>query len=410
MLPPSNSRGALAPEPAGRASTLVPDEPRPLGGKATAADASRASTPQKPPLAESKGKRVIEMPAEPPEPYMVHGFNEPPVRNYCVYGWGDYLYWWVREQTIPSVLTTGTGGQLLGRPDIDLDNVTGVRIMVGTWINSRNTLGIEGGGFYMFERSATATLNFGGSAAINRPFFETIVSENSEIANRLQLWGAELNLRRQCCCTGTGCVGGYFDMLGGFRFLDLGEQLTVSNQTVFGTAPVLLSDATVTTFDSFTTHNKFYGGQLGAETGWVWNNVWLNAYGKVAVGINRQNVLIEGRTDVIAPTAPLGSLTAQGGFLAQPSNSGRFSRDEFAVVPEVGVNVGYKVCENFRLGIGYTFVYFDNVLRPGEQMEGVAATRPPLFFLGQAGAGPTFTFRETDFWAHGVNVRVEVSY
>ncbi|MCI0737824.1 MAG: BBP7 family outer membrane beta-barrel protein [Gemmataceae bacterium] len=375
-------------------TTLVPDEPRLHVGRSTATDSSGEGAP-----------------TVPSQPYLVCGICEPPVRGYQVYGWADYLYWWVRDQTIPSVLTTGTGGQILGRPDIDFEYVDGGRAMVGAWINSHNTLGIEGGGFYMLKRSETATLDFGASAAINRPVFEGIVSENSEIANSLQLWGAELNLRRQCCCVGTGCVGGYFDLLGGFRFLDLGEQLTVSNQTVFGTAPVLLSDATVTTFDSFTTHNKFYGGQLGAETGWIWNNFWLNAYGKIALGVNRANVLIEGQTAVTAPAAPVGSLTAQGGFLAQPTNSGRFSRDEFAIVPEVGVNVGYKVCENFRLGIGYTFVYFDNVLRPGEQMEGVAATRPPLFLLGgQTGAGPAFSFRETNFWAHGVNVRVEVSY
>jgi hypothetical protein len=131
----------------------------------------------------------------------------------------------------------------------------------------------------------------------------------------------------------------------------------------------------------------------------------------VALGDNRETVAINGSTQVVAPPV-LGNISAPGGFFAQPSNIGHFSRDQFSVLPEVGLNLAYKLGDHCRLGAGYTLVYINSVVRPSEQLDVTAggASRPPLFFLGGARPQPTFAFNESSFWAHGVNFTVEFSY
>ena len=50
--------------------------------------------------------------------------------------------------------------------------------------------------------------------------------------------------------------------------------------------------------------------------------------------------------------------TAQGGLLTVPgTNIGRFSQSRFAVVPEIGLNLGYQVTQRMKVFVGYNFLY-----------------------------------------------------
>ena len=60
--------------------------------------------------------------------------------------------------------------------------------------------------------------------------------------------------------------------------------------------------------------------------------------------------------------------------------------------------------------VGYTFLYTNNVLRPGNQInrtintsQDTAYTEDPAAKL-QGPAQPTFKFNSSDFWAQGINV------
>ena len=53
----------------------------------------------------------------------------------------------------------------------------------------------------------------------------------------------------------------------------------------------------------------------------------------------------------------------------QATNSGSFTRNEFSVVPEIGINLGYNVTQNLRLFAGYNFLYWTNVLRVADQVD-----------------------------------------
>src|SRR5262249_15573982 len=100
----------------------------------------------------------------------------------------------------------------------------------------------------------------------------------------------------------------------------------------------------------------------------------------------------------------------KNGLLAQPTNSGRFSRDVFSVVPEFGINVGYQLTDYCTAYVGYNFIYWTNVVRPGDQID---FSVNPSQLSGNPLIGtsrPTLVARNSDFWVQGVNVGLAFRY
>ena len=102
--------------------------------------------------------------------------------------------------------------------------------------------------------------------------------------------------------------------------------------------------------------------------------------------------------------------TTLGGFYAQPSNIGKHTRDQFAWVPEVTVNAGFKVNDRITAMVGYNFLWINNVLRPGDQIDPVIN---PTQFPGGTLTGPArpaVPFNDSAFWAQGINFGVQIRY
>src|SRR5207245_507774 len=100
---------------------------------------------------------------------------------------------------------------------------------------------------------------------------------------------------------------------------------------------------------------------------------------------------------------------------ALSSNIGQHNRTVFSVVPEVGLTLGYQLTDTIRLYAGYNFLYWTNVVRPGEQIDrNLDVTKIPNFTVAGARpaavTAPVVPFKETDFWAHGIVIGVELRY
>src|SRR5262249_59869805 len=79
-------------------------------------------------------------------------------------------------------------------------------------------------------------------------------------------------------------------LLGGFRFLAEDEGLNLATDSTD------LVGFRSQSAESFTTHNRFYGGQVGAAASWRGSALSVEVVGKVALGCTDESVNIHGAT------------------------------------------------------------------------------------------------------------------
>jgi hypothetical protein len=349
-----------------------------------------------------------------------------------VYGGAEYLLWWTKDSPTPPLVSTspvasqGIIGQpgtviLFGDTGDDNEIRSGGRFTVGYWLGPCQQWALEGSYFFLGQRSPGFFADSSTFPLLARPFFNEnngiefsqVVTDPNRATGSIsvelpsRLWGAEANLRRAVCF---GC-GVNFDLLAGFRYVDLGEGVRIMEAgQILPTVPVF-GGSNFLVIDDFATRNRFYGGQLGAETELRRGRWFVNLRGKVALGNMHQTVDINGGQAVTAPDGTRS--TFRGGLLALPSNIGHFSQDHFAVVPEAGFNLGYHLTDGLRCYVGYTFLYMSNVLRPGDQIDRVLdINQIPNFTPGPSvtQVRPVVPFKTADFWAQGLNFGLEFRY
>ena len=129
---------------------------------------------------------------------------------------------------------------------------------------------------------------------------------------------------------------------------------------------------------------------------------------QLGIGVNHETVTIDG-FQIFTPPPGGGQpvFDNRGGLLAlRGANIGRFTQDHFSVVPEVNLNVGYQLTPALRAFVGYNFLYWNNVVRPGTEIDTVIdATRVPNFLPPGLMVPPLnpprpmVRFQQTDFWA-----------
>jgi hypothetical protein len=338
----------------------------------------------------------------------------------------EALLWWIKDSPAPPPLaSTGVLGQpgtvvLLGGKELNTHEHAGLRVTAGYWV--REAWGLEASTFYLPSRSTSRSVSSSGetgSQDLFIPFFdvtglgESVTGLSSagrfsgqateELSTRLL--GAELQGAMNLASTAVWRL----DLLGGFRFLNLHETFSfTTNSPNVAPRPADVFQ----TRDQFDTTNNFYGGQVGVRTRYDRGSWAFNGTFKVALGVIAQSVDIDGFlltndfNDFGEPEK------FPGGYFAQPTNIGNHSRTEFAVVPEIGLNVEYKVTDRITILAGYTFLFTSNVVRPGDQIDrGINPSQsasfggtPPTPLVGPA--RPAFQFHESDFWAQGLNAGV----
>jgi hypothetical protein len=201
-------------------------------------------------------------------------------------------------------------------------------------------------------------------------------------------------------------------LLGGFRYLELIEGLDLTLSEISAVPPPFLGNPSVASAQSFHTRNYFYGGQAGADVTWCHGCFLVNATGKVALGDVYELAGINGSTTTRAFTGA--TSTIHSALFAQPSNIGRHSRDNFAVVPEINLTLGYAITHNVQASLGYSFLYLSNAMRPGDAIDRSINTSQIPTPVGPSpligAARPTFLGKDSDFWAQGIRFGLQIRF
>lgn len=375
------------------------------------------------------------------------------------------LLWWLRSHalstpvvtasTVPDVIdangnnvSAGLGrpgtSVLVGPGDLGYGALSGGRLTIGGWLNRQGTLGLEAQGFLLetgsFRRSFASDAT--GNPVIGNPIIDSsgfvgggenaivasfpLTNKTDQIGFRgdqgvlshSRLWGAEANAVLNSIRSNRYSL----DFLVGFRYLNLAEDLSVlGNSTNLvpeadeGGVAFLndFFDGTVTSNDTFTTRNQFYGGQLGVRVEVPFGRRFVNVAAKVALGSTHEIVEVRGFS-TLQTTAGATAATV-GGTYAVASNIGRRSRDEFSVVPEVNVKLGYHLTKRLRGFLGYDFLYWSDVARAGNQIDRRVDIRQvptigPIFDPTLRNVPPFPFLRGSDFWAQGLSFGLEFRY
>ena len=346
----------------------------------------------------------------------------------------EYLLWWANKPNIPVLATTNSLGQpgflgqsgtrsLLGPGTFGPGLRDGFRIRAGGWLDDCGLRGVDGGFFFLGRRSTSQSFDSGQSPVITRPFFAPnfnsefgeVVAQPNLSAGRLDvttdsfLWGADLNYRRAISRTCDGTVG----LFAGYRHLNLTESLTIA-ESITSTGPLSPDPVGTKVFvrDRFETRNQFHGGQVGGFWSRKVGRFDFDTRAGVALGTTFQTVDIDGIQQRTRPGQATENF--RGGLLATGPNLGRFTQNHFSVVPEFTANVGYRLTPNLRLFVGYNFLYWSNVVRPGDQIDRVVdlaqVPNPPAGVVASPNPRPLPTFQQSDFWAHGVQFGLELRW
>lgn len=356
----------------------------------------------------------------------------------------EALFWRTKGTDLPPLLqrysgfNSNTGEILVGGSEVNPGNAYGGRVTAGVWLNRSRTVGLEASYFYLGPRSINQVAggNGEGNLAANpqdysliliRPYISTrstaplfLVSYPNYARGSLtaslssHLQGAELNsvydLGRRGCCG--------LRLIGGFRFLDLKERLTIVDAHVYNGVQFLgsFSDTAYLVTDEFRTRNRFYGAQGGVQTEFGRGRMRLELSAKVALGGVNQLVNIGGSTFVNRIYRNSTDLRV-GGLLALETNIGRYERTVFAFLPEGKASVGYRLTNNLMAFAGYDFIYINRVARPAEQIDLVVDwQRVPFLYLtetpGPLGSSfrPAVLFSDSPFWAQGVTVGLRFGF
>ena len=376
------------------------------------------------------------------------GFNGPRRDSFSTCGespWqirADYLMWWTDGTYLPALVTTSPDGTareqagVLGEPGTRIlsgDQYVGNglrhggRLLIGYQPLDWDSWGIEATyyGLGVDQNDGDFLASSSGSPILARPFFNTdLGGEDSELVAFQDLdpvlaGSVAIDMHSEMHSVAASLKRNIFvqanrrcAFIGGYRYFRYREGLSIrENLTSTDTTDTLIPlGTTVDVFDQFGVTNDFHGGEVGLATQRIIGSLCIEGLAKIAIGGLRKTARIEGGATVVTPPPESTTATSNGGLLALPSNTGTYGDTEFAVLPELGVNLRLDLTERLSFSVGYTLLYLDNAWRVGGQIDR-CVDPTQITNLEQAGtpapgAHPAPQLAESDFWAQGLSLGV----
>ncbi len=364
-------------------------------------------------------------------PSAMNGYN-PGYQVPLLWGRADYLLWWTNSMATPALGTTSVAGTpqdraaLLGDPGtailfgstgVNDEARSGGRVTLGRWFDAQLCQGLDVTYVWLAEGSESFLGSGEDFPILGRPFFNTqtgeqdarLISYPELVDGTLNIFSAtefhswEAVLRRNVS-QWTHVQTDYFI---GYRYARLDDLVQVNESSVSLSGPTL--DATLRLGDKFQTKNDFHGGELGIRVLRQTSPCWsIELTGQVALGSTSSTTVVDGQTEV---TAADGSRRiTEAGLLVQETNAGTYEHDTFSTLSEGSITLRRQFACGLAARFGYTFLYWSDVLRAGEQIDvAVNPTQiPPGTLEGEP--RPSLPNDTTGFWAQGLHFGLDYRY
>jgi hypothetical protein len=340
----------------------------------------------------------------------------------------DALLWWGQGRSVPALVSNGTlptADVLFGGGDVGNGLATGARADFGFWFDECETLGmgakvwgLEGNRQTFFANSPN------GDTVLAIPYMDVLqnpaapnaflVASPGELAGNVQVATGSSVLSTEAYLRTSMFSGrGYdLDLIGGYHFVRLDDDLRLDTNSVvidpFGASEL---GTLIQVRDLFDARNEFHGGNVGL-VGEIRKGCWtLTGLAKLSVGNMRQSVSINGsQTFTTPPPDPTVAQWPGGIFSGAQTNMGSFGRDVTAWIPEIGITAAYQVRPWMRLTMGYSAIWFSSVVFSGDHID-TYVNRTQWnggMLIGEP--RPAFAFQDTDYWLHGLNLGVTLTF
>lgn len=338
----------------------------------------------------------------------------------------EALGWWIQGQSVPALITTSPAGTAVGSTGVlgaggttvlagdtryGDDIRFGGRFNLGMWLDDDRQWGV-GGEFFILSQSgdrfSAASL---GAPILARPFtrfpagtpdaqliaFPGLAAGSGGVEASTNLLGAGAYALRTIAA---GCDY-WIGARAGYRYLRLTDEVGITEQvTATGDVPGRLTPGTTFTIsDAFRTTNQFHGGDIGLAGRAYRDRVFVQANARLGIGANVRDLTAQGSTLIALP-----GQTAVGlpGGLLVPGGGRSYSDTHFALVPELGLNLGYQLSERLDIFVGYNVLWWTNVIRAGDQVD--LRVNPALLAPPVGGpAIPPAAVSDTTIWVQGIS-------
>jgi hypothetical protein len=340
----------------------------------------------------------------------------------------DFLWWYLRQDDTPPLVTTGPVGTTgrIGDPGVSVvyggnlrsrhDRFIGVRPTLGYWFDDQHDLGVEASAFFL-ERDSSVFSIKNSTLPLFRPYIRADDGQpdaeqfaglmpngimrlgSVNVYGRKEVFGEDLRFLKQLT-ESTDC---HCYAVVGAKFLQFRNRLNIVATGYDEPALNVLYGVE----DDIFTYDRFYGGQLGVRVEYESGCWTLQSTVSTGLGGNEERIRAYGSRLVQTPVSidqrPVGLYVLR-------TNTGDSSHWVFDAVPEFTLNLSWSPCDWVRVKAGYTLILWLNTIRAGNQIDTTLNTNQILTENFTGPGRPEIPWRERLFWIQGINVGLEFSW
>jgi hypothetical protein len=343
--------------------------------------------------------------------------------------WGmDIMGWATKGVNAPPLVTSSSlaAGGVIGTGDTVIrfgqdyqhhEMRPGGKLKIGWWFDVEQYSAMEWHYFELDGRNIRLHDEVtDGSSILARPFIDATTGDESAAITASDTRDGTIDALNNFQFTSTGIIYrnlfwaspyARIDYLVGYRHAHLFDRVRAEEFFITTGDADFADGDEVTRVDQFRAVNQFDGADLGLSAWWSNNGkIAVTGVARFAIGATHNASIINGFTRVESGNT---TTTTNGGVLAQPSNIGRNSIQEFGTLTEVGLGLSWQPGCYWKFNLGYTWIYWSQVARALDQID---RTLDPaqLAPTNDVGTRPAFELRTTSFWAQGLTAGFQYQF